>query len=147
MTGSRSRDYSAGQAVLDSLKAGELSLRKAKVERVTVVKFRVDERGGNSFSSGEVEERAYTTKTTDVVEARFREGRNLIREGKVMVKDEAKITCGMRRVDNSLRREIKNRTVKFRELLRKAKKKEFSFGRVESEEIRRIADIQSDILF
>ena len=133
MTGSRSRDYSAGQAVLDSLKAGELSLRKAKVERVTVVKFRVDERGGNSFSSGEVEERAYTTKTTDVVEARFREGRNLIREGKVMVKDEAKITCGMRRVNNSLRRQIKNRTIKFRELLRKAKKKEFSFGRVESE--------------
>ena len=114
-----------------------MSLRKAKVERVTVVKFRVDERGGNSFSSGEVEERAYTTKTTDVVEARFREGRNLIREGKVMVKDEAKITCGMRRVNNSLRRQIKNRTIKFRELLRKAKKKEFSFGRVESEEISR----------
>ena len=110
-----------------------MNLRKAKVERVTVVKFRVDERGGNSFSSGEVEEMEYTTKTTDVVEARFREGRNLIREGKVMVKDEAKITCGMRRVNNSLRRQIKNRTIKFRELLRKAKKKEFSFGRVESE--------------
>ncbi len=82
-----------------------------------------------------VEEKADTTNTTEVVEARFREGRNLIREGKVIVEDEAKIACSMRRLNNSLRREIKNRTVKFKELLRKAKKKEFSFGRVESEEI------------
>jgi hypothetical protein len=37
MTGSRSRYYSSGQAVWDSLKVIELSLRKAKVERVTVV--------------------------------------------------------------------------------------------------------------
>ena len=78
MTRSRSRDYSAGEAVLDPLEARELSLRKAKVERVTVVKLRVNKRGGNSSStsSGIVEERADTTKTTDVVEARFGEGRN-----------------------------------------------------------------------
>jgi hypothetical protein len=35
--------------------------------------------------------------------------------------------------NNGLRREIKNSSVTFRELLRKAKKNEFSFGRVESE--------------
>ena len=39
MARSRSRDYSAGQAVLDSLKARELGLRKAKVEGFTVAKF------------------------------------------------------------------------------------------------------------
>ncbi len=68
MTRSRSRDYSASKAVLNSLEARELSLRKAKVERVTVVKFRVNKRSGDSFSSGIIEERAYTTKTTDMVE-------------------------------------------------------------------------------
>ncbi len=61
------------------------------------------ERGGNNSSGGIVEERADTTKTKDVVEARFREGRNLVREGKVMVEDETQITCSMRRVNNSLR--------------------------------------------
>ena len=103
MTRSRSRDYSAGQAVLDPLEARELSLRKTKVERVTVVKFRVNKRSGNSFSSGIVEERADTTKTTDVVEARFGEGRNLVRECKMMIKNETKITCSMRRLNSSLR--------------------------------------------
>jgi hypothetical protein len=39
VTGSRSRDYSVGQAVSDSLEARELSLRKAKLERVTVVRL------------------------------------------------------------------------------------------------------------
>jgi hypothetical protein len=103
VTRSRSRDYSASKAVLNSLEARELSLRKAKVERVTVVKFRVDKRSGDSFSSGVIEERTDTTKTTDMVEARFREGRNLVRECKVMVKDETQITCSMRWVNNSLR--------------------------------------------
>ncbi len=59
---------------MDPLEARELSLRKAKVERVTVVKFRVNMRSGNRLSSGIVEERADTTKSTDVVEARFGEG-------------------------------------------------------------------------
>ena len=44
MTRSRSGDNSADPAVLDSLKARELGLRLAKVERVTVVKFRVNKR-------------------------------------------------------------------------------------------------------
>ena len=51
MAGSRSRDNSAGKAVLDSLEARELSLRKAKVERVAIVKLRVNKRGSNSSSS------------------------------------------------------------------------------------------------
>jgi hypothetical protein len=61
-----------GQAVLDFLETRELSLRKAAVKGVTVVKFRVNKRGGSSSSSGIVEERAHTMKTMDVVEARFR---------------------------------------------------------------------------
>ena len=44
VTRSRSGDNSADPAVLDSLKARELGLRLAKVERVTVVKFRVNKR-------------------------------------------------------------------------------------------------------
>jgi hypothetical protein len=42
------------------------------------------------------------TKTTDMVESRFRKGGNLVGECKVVI-DEAQITCGMRRMNNSLR--------------------------------------------
>jgi hypothetical protein len=43
-----------------------LILRKAKVERVTIVEFRVNKRSGNCFSSGIIiEERVDSTKTTD----------------------------------------------------------------------------------
>jgi hypothetical protein len=58
VTRSRSRDSSAGKAVLDSLQARELSLRKAKVERerVKIVQFRVNKRSSNSFGSGIIEE-------------------------------------------------------------------------------------------
>jgi hypothetical protein len=83
-------------------------LRKAEVKKVTVVKSRVNKRSGNSSSSGIVKERVGTTKTMDVVEARFREGRNLIGECKVMVEDETQMImssncCSMRRVNNRLR--------------------------------------------
>jgi hypothetical protein len=101
--GSRSRDYSAGLAVLYSLEAREFCLRKAKVERVTAVKFRVNKRCGYSSGSEIVEEKADRTKTTNVVEARFRDGRNLITEYKVIVEDETKIMCSMRWVNTSLR--------------------------------------------
>jgi hypothetical protein len=61
----------------------------------------MNKRGGNSSSSGIVEERADTTKTMDMVEATFREGGNLVREGKVMVEDETQIMSSMRWVNNS----------------------------------------------
>lgn len=60
----------------------------------------MNKRGSNSYSSGIIEETADATKTTDVVKARFREGRKLIGKYKVKVDDE---TCGMREVNNSLR--------------------------------------------
>jgi hypothetical protein len=125
----------------------ELSLRKAKVEGTTIVKFRVKRRGGNSASSGIVKERAYIMKTMDVVEARFTEVRNLILIGecKVMVEDETQIMSSMRQMNNRLRWQIKNRSVKFRELLRKANKKPRN-SVLEVLRVRRLVDIQSEIL-
>jgi hypothetical protein len=67
-------------AILYSLEARKLSLRKAKVGRVATVKLRVNKIGGNSSSGGIVEEWTHTRKTADVVEASFRYGRHLIRE-------------------------------------------------------------------
>lgn len=58
--------------VLDFLNERELCLRKAKLETVAVVKFRLNKRGGNSSSSGIVDEKSDTTKFTEVMESRLR---------------------------------------------------------------------------
>ncbi len=62
-----------------------MSLRKANAERVTIVKFRLNKRDGNSYSSETVDEKSDTTKAANVMKSRLREGRNLISEDKVMV--------------------------------------------------------------
>jgi len=92
----------------------------------------VNKRSGDSFSSGTIEKRADTTKTTDMVEARFRKGRNLVRESKVMVEDETQITCSMRRLNISLT-SCWGRPRRMNSVL-------------EGLRVRRLADIQSEIL-
>ena len=93
---------------------------KVVVERVTVIKFRMDSGGGN----GEVEIWADTAKFTNVIVAGFRKCRDLVREGKVLIKDKANVAsrvgCSKRRVVN---------------LLFKSDKKKLSFRRVESKKV------------
>ena len=72
------------------------------VKRVTVIKFRMDNGGGNGACCFEVEIWADTAKFTNVIVEGFRKCRDLVTEGKVFIKDKAKVAsrvgCSERRV-------------------------------------------------
>ena len=87
-------------------------------ERVTVVKFRMNDGSGNVDGCFELKVWADTVKFTDVIVARFRKCRDLVREGKVFVKDKAKVAS---RVGCSERA-----VLYFRELLFKSNKKKLT---------------------
>ena len=82
---------STSERILYKLETVYLGLGKIKVERVAVVKFRVNNRGGDSTGSFKVKIRTNAAKLTYMRIARFRQCRDLIRKSKVFVKDEAKI--------------------------------------------------------
>jgi len=105
----------------------KLTVWKVMIERVTVVKFRVNYGGGNGAGCFEVKVWANTAKFTNVIVARLRKCSDLIREGKVFVENKNKVAS---RVDCSERA-----VLYFRELLFKSNKKKFSFRRAESEKI------------
>ena len=99
---------------------------KVVVERVTVIKFRMDNGGGNGAGCFEVEIWADTPKFTNVIVAGFRKCRDLVGEGKnVFIKDKPNVAS---RVVYSERR-----VLYFRKLLFKSLKKKLSFRRVEKE--------------
>jgi len=97
------------------------------IDRVIVIEFRVNNGGGNGAGCFEVEIWANTAKITNVIVSGFRKRSNLIREGKVFIKDKAKVAS---RVGCSERR-----VVYFRKLLFKTDKKKLSFRRVESKKV------------
>jgi len=88
---------------------------KVVIERVTVIKFRMDSGGGNGAGCFEVEICPDTAKFTSVIVGGFRMCRDLVGEGKVFIKDKAKVAS---RVGCSERR-----VVYFRKLLFKFDKK------------------------
>ena len=94
------------------------------IEGVTVIKFRMDNGGGNGAGCFEVEIWADTAKFTNVIVAGFRKCRDLVGESKVFIKDKAKVAI---RVGCSERR-----VVYFRKLLFNSDKKKLSCRRVES---------------
>ena len=95
------------------------------IERVTVIKFRMDNGGGNGAGCFEAEIWADTAKFMNVIVAGFRKCRDLVRESKVFIKDKvaSRVGCSERRVVN------------FRKLLFKSDKKKLSFRRVESKKV------------
>ena len=97
------------------------------IERVTVVKFRVNCGGGNGAGCFEVKVRADTAKFTNLIVARLksRPYSDLIREGKVFVENKTKVASRVGCIERSV--------LYFRELLFKANKKKFSFRGVENE--------------
>jgi len=97
------------------------------IERVTVIKFIMDNGGGNGAGCFEVEIWADTAKFTNVIVAGFRKCRDLVREGMVFIKDKAKVAS---RVGCSERR-----VVNFRKLLFKSDKKKLCSRRVESKKV------------
>jgi len=110
--------------VLDLLEPVKLIVWKVVIERVTVIKFRMDNGGGNGAGCFEIEIWADTAKFTNVIAAGFRKCRDLVGEGKVFIKDKAKIAS---RVGCSERR-----VVYFIKLLCKSNKKKLSFRRFET---------------
>ena len=52
--------------------------------------------GGNGASCGGIKVRTDTTELSDMVIARFGDGRNLVGKGKVFIKDEAKVESRVR---------------------------------------------------
>jgi len=83
--------------------------------------------GRNGAGCFEVEIWADTAKFTNVIVAGFRKCRDLVGEGKVFIKDKAKVAI---KVGCSERR-----AVYFRTLLFKSDKKKLSFRRVESQTV------------
>ena len=127
MSGFRSLNNSTNKRVLNLLEPVKLTVWKVMIERVAVVKFRVNYGGGNGAGCLEVKVRADTAKFTNVIVARLRKCSDLIREGKVFVENKTKVAS---RVGCSERA-----VLYFRYLLFKSNKKKFSFRRVESEKI------------
>jgi len=127
MSGSTSLSNSTSKRVLNLLEPVKLTAWKVMIERVTVVKFRVNDGGGNGAGCFEVKVWADTAKFTDVIVTRLRKCSDLIREGKLFVQNKTKVAskvgCSERAV------------LYFTELLFKSNKKKFSFRRVESEKI------------
>jgi len=72
-----------------------MRLRVFIVERITVVKFGVNDRGINRTSSWGIEVRPVTAKLTNVIAAGVGERCNLVRGGKTFVKDKAKTRVGV----------------------------------------------------
>jgi len=55
------------------------------------MKFEVNDGGGNGTSCSGIKVKTDTTKLSNMVIASFGDGRNLIRDGKMFIKDEAKV--------------------------------------------------------
>ena len=91
MSGFRSLNNSTSKRVLNLLEPVKLTVWKVMIERITVVKFRVNYGGGNSAGCFEVKVWADTANFTDVIVARLRKCSDLIREGKVFVEKKPRL--------------------------------------------------------
>ena len=84
---------SSSQGVLDELETARFTGREVQVERVTVVKFRLDQGSGDACSSGDVEIWANATEVSDVEKASLGNSRDLVVVSEVGVENETKISC------------------------------------------------------
>jgi len=62
----------------------------------------VNDGGGNGARCGGIKVRTDTTKLPDMVVASFGDGRNLVRKGKMFIKDEADIVLILLSLSNSV---------------------------------------------
>jgi len=93
-----SLNNSTSKKVLNLLEPVKLTVWKVMIERLTVVKFRVNYGGGNGAGCFEVKVWADTAKFTNVTVARLRKCSDLIREVKVFVENKTNVAS---RVDCS----------------------------------------------
>ena len=74
MTGFRSFNNCRSDRVLNQLEARNLRLRWVVVERITVIKFGVNDGGGSGARCGGIKVRTDTAKLSDMVVASFGDG-------------------------------------------------------------------------
>ena len=79
MSGFRSLNSSTSKRVLGLLEPVKLIVWKVVIQSVTVIKYRMDNGGGNGAGCFEVEIWADTAKFTDMIVARFIKCRDLVR--------------------------------------------------------------------
>ena len=96
-------------------------------ERITVVKFRMDNGGGNGVGCLKSSYGRMLSSPTVLLLARFRRCRDFISKGEMLVKHKANVASGMRCVERGV--------MYFGKLLFKSNKKKFSFRRVKIEKI------------
>jgi len=106
MSGFRSLNNSTNKRVLNLLEPVKLTVWEVMIERVSVVKFRVNYGGGNGAGCFEVKVWTDTAKFTDVIKdlylrsldvivTRLRKCSDLIREVKVFVENKTKVASGV----------------------------------------------------
>ena len=71
--------------------SGCFFLKHGVVQLVAVVKLRMNDRNGYGTGSFEVKIRTNTAKFTNMIIARFRESRYLVRQSEVFIKDKTKV--------------------------------------------------------
>ena len=104
-----------------------MRLREVIVERITVIKFGVNDRGSNGTGSRRIKVRPDTAKLTNVIVTSFGESSNLVSESKMFVKDEAKVSSKVG--------SVKRRVVYFGKLVFKSDEQKFSLREAESKKI------------
>ena len=95
MSGFRSLNNSTSKRVLNLLEPVKLTVWKVIIERVTVVKFRMNDGGGNGTLCFEVKVWADTAKFLNVIVAGFRKCRDLVLVGEAFVENKAKVASGV----------------------------------------------------
>jgi len=78
VTGFGSFNNSAGKRVLNVLEAGNLTLKWVVVKRIAVIKFEVNNGGGNGASCGGIKVKTDITKPSNMVIASFGDGQHLV---------------------------------------------------------------------
>ena len=73
------------KSILDELETTEFSLAQTKIKRVAIIKFRMNKCCSYCGCSFQIKMRPCATEVTNVIEAGFTEGRNLIVIGQVRV--------------------------------------------------------------
>ena len=121
-------DYHAAKGILDEWQTTDFSLGQTKIKRVTIIQFRMSKYGGFRGCSFQIKIRPYATEVTNVIEAGFTEGRNLIVIGQTRVVYETEIHGKVNWYQTNIRSTWKRMTGKFGKQLWRADEKTFRLG-------------------
>ena len=111
---------------MDLLETTKFRLGQTKIKRVAIIQFRMNKCCGYCGCSFQIKIRPYATQVTNVIEAGFTEGGNLIVIGQVNY--ETEISGKVNWYQTNIRSKWKRMTGKFGKLLWPADEKKLSLG-------------------